>query len=111
MSRSWIVAASCAVVGSVLASNANAALVVVDFNDLAAGQLNGQAGGTGTSGTWGASLNPQVVAGDLVAPAATHYALAQSAGTAQSVRTTANSTNADGQSTRTLPAALPGTVW
>jgi hypothetical protein len=111
MSRSWIVAASCAVVGSVLASNANAALVVVDFNDLAPGQLNGQAGGTGTSNTWAASTKPQVVAGDLVAPAATHYALAQSAGAAQSVRTTANSTNNDGQSTRTLPAAINGTVW
>jgi hypothetical protein len=111
MSRKWIVAASCAVVSAVLASNANAAQVVVDFNDLVAGQLNGQAGGTGTSNTWAASTKPQVVAGDLVAPAATHYALTQSAGNAQSVRTTANSTNADGQSTRTLPAALTGTVW
>jgi len=112
MFRSRIVAAAaCAVVGLAVANTANAALVVVDFNDLAAGQLNGQAGGTGTSGTWGASTNPQVVAGDLTAPAATHYALTQSAGTAQSIRTTANSTNADGQSTRTLPAALNGTVW
>jgi hypothetical protein len=110
MSRSWIVAASCAAVGSLFAANANAAQVVIDFNDLATGQLVGQAGGTGTSGTWADSTIPQVVAQNVTAPAATHYALTQP-GTAQSVRGASGSTNTDGQSTRALASTLNGTVW
>ena len=110
MSRSWIVAASCAAVGSLFAASANAGQVVVDFNDLNTGQLAGQAGGTGTSGNWSASTIPQVIAQNVTAPAATHYTLAQS-GTAQSVRGTSGSTNTDGQSTRALASTLNGTVW
>ena len=110
MSRSWIVAASCAAVGTLFAANANAGQVVVDFNDLATGPLAGQAGGTGTTGNWAASTIPQVIAQNVTAPAATHYALAQS-GTAQSVRGTSGSTNTDGQSTRALASTLNGTVW
>jgi hypothetical protein len=111
MSRSWIAAASCAVVGCILANNAQAGQVVLDFNDLTAGNLSGQAGGTGMTGSWAGTTNPQVVSGDLTAPASTHYALAQSAGTPQSIRTTVSSTSATGQDYRSTAATLGGTVW
>lgn len=114
MSRSRIVvAAACAVVGLAFANTANAALVVVDFNDLATGNLAGQTGGSGMStNAWAGAANPQVVSGDLTAPASTHYAVPQSAGTAQSVQTTAtNSAAGTGQDARTTASTLTGTVW
>lgn len=81
----------------VLIGTARAANVVeADFNDLSAGLLHGQYGGTG----WAlhppppndSDPNPwnepeligytQLIAGDLVAPSGTNYAVAQDAGTA-----------------------------
>jgi hypothetical protein len=96
-----------------LAGRAGASVVIVDFNDNNPGQLVGQAGGQGLSGTWASSTNPQVVAGDLTAPASTHYAVAQSSGTAQSLQTTAStgSTNTNGQASRGTAVTLTGTVW
>jgi hypothetical protein len=99
------------VVGMVITGGARGDLVVADFNDLAPGQLFGQAGGTGLSGTWGASTLPEAVGGDLTAPAATNYAVPQSAGTPQSIRTTANSNSGNGQASRPVAAPLSGTVW
>jgi hypothetical protein len=114
MSRSkFLAAASCAILGCTLANTAGAALVVVDFNDLAQGNLAGQLGGTGmSSSAWAGATNPQVIAGDLTAPASTHYAVPQSAGTAQSLRTTSTTSAAGtGQDTRTTASTLGGTVW
>jgi hypothetical protein len=112
MSRSRVLAASCAVVGCLLATNAQAGQILLDFNDLTTGTLNGQAGGTGVTGSWSGDPNPQVISGNLTAPTATHYTLAQSAGTAQSIRTTASSTNLNGQDVRAAAnAPLAGTVW
>lgn len=112
MRMNGVCAAACAsLVGLAMAGSAGATLVVADFNDLNAGPLLGQAGGTGFSGSWIASANPQVVAGDLTAPAATNYAITQSAGTAQSVRSTGTSDATNGQSSRALSTPLAGTVW
>jgi hypothetical protein len=105
-------AALSVILGLSLSYSANAALVVADFNDNTPGQLAGQGGGTNLSGTWAASTNPAVVAGDLVAPLSTHYATPQSAGTPQSVQNqNTAATNANGQSTRTVATPLQGTIW
>ncbi len=48
-----------------MAETSRADLVIADFNDLNVAKLQGQAGGTGLSGTWYGSSGPQVVAGDL----------------------------------------------
>jgi len=42
--------------------------VAADFNDLALGQLQGQAGGTGLVGQWSGSNQPSVYSGDLTSP-------------------------------------------
>lgn len=87
---------------------ASAALVRVDFNDLTAGDLTGQAGGAGVSGTWtGNATRIDVVPGDLTAPLGTNFELTQS-GTA--LKTGSNDT-AQYPVTRTLSSALTGDVW
>ena len=55
----------------------------MSFNDLATGAITGQAGGQGYTGTYaqenaGAGGQIDIVAGDLIAPAATNYGLTQS---------------------------------
>lgn len=109
--RGWFRTGCALVLGLGLARTGRATVVTFDFNDNTAGTLVGQAGGAGLSGTWASSTLPQVVAGDLTAPAATHYAAAQASGTAQSLQTTASSTNANGQSSRSTAVTLTGTVW
>jgi len=86
---------------------ASAALVRADFNDLSAGSLLDQGGGTGLAGTWAGSATLEVVANDLTAPAATHFALTQS-GTAQMLR---GSYDAPRVNNRNLSTPLNGTVW
>lgn len=94
----------------VLPSLACAGIVQANFNDLAAGTIAGQAvGGTGLSGTWDGGANVNAIAGDLVAPISTNFALTQS-GTAQGARGDVGSiTNsiigAD------IATSLTGTVW
>jgi len=89
------------------AGMAGAALVQVDFNDLATGSLKTQGGGTGLAGTWGGSGTLQVAANDLTAPAATNFALVQS-GTAQMLR---GSYAAPRANNRGLSTDLNGDVW
>lgn len=88
-----------------------AGLVTADFNDNTAGQLQGQGGGSGFSGNWTAATGPAVVAGDLVAPAVTNYAIAQSAGSPQSIQAASSVTSGNGQTARAPAANLTGTVW
>jgi hypothetical protein len=86
------------------AAAAQATMVVADFNDLTAGGINGQAGGTGWTGNWTGSAGGTVSAGDLTSPL---YNVPQS-GTGERYR----SVNATGlrQNFRT-PASLTGTIW
>lgn len=100
--KKWnIFLAACALGGSALASSATA-----DFNDLSVGDLNGQGGGAGLSGTYTAVTTLDVISGNL---STTLYNLTQS-GTAQSVRNTLT-TQASGQSQRSLGSAMSGTIW
>ncbi len=89
-------------------ASASATLVSADFNDLAAGDVNGQAGGTGLAATWTAPVQVDVIAGDLSAPSSTNFALTQS-GTAQSLQGTGDSSA--GKASRNLTTALTDTVW
>ncbi|MBI1370812.1 MAG: hypothetical protein GC162_19435 [Planctomycetes bacterium] len=91
----------------VLPSLALGSTVQITFNDLSAGNLNGQAGSSGFANNWAGSTNPQVIAGDLAAPGSTNFALTQS-GTAQSLRGDANTSSAD---SRTFTTAMTGNVW
>ncbi|MDA3874582.1 MAG: PEP-CTERM sorting domain-containing protein [Kiritimatiellae bacterium] len=85
-----------------------AAVVSIDFNDLSAGNLQTQGGGSGFSGTWGNTSSIQVVAGDLAAPGGTGYALTQS-GTAQRIEGSGSSARI---STRTVNGNLgQGEFW
>ena len=87
--------------------SAHASPVIADFNDLATGGLDGQAGGTGFTGNWVGS-GATVIAGDMTAPASTGYALTQS-GTAQKARVTSSSKT---KQSRDLSTDLTGdTVW
>jgi hypothetical protein len=105
-------AALAAIIGLNVTYSARATVVVADFNDNTLGQLAGQAGGTSLTGTWAGATNPQVVAGNLVAPLSTNYAVPQSAGPAQSVQNTNTAaTSGSGQDTRPTAATLAGTVW
>lgn len=98
-----------------LALPAHAGTAVADFNDLTSGDLSGQTGGSGFGAApWinNSATTPvkflDVIAGDLTAPPATHYAVPQS-GTAHSVQNTDGTTSME---TRTLSPALTGdTVW
>ena len=45
----------------VVGSSAEATLVVADFNDVAAGTINGKGGGTGFTGNWSGSAGGTVV--------------------------------------------------
>ncbi|MDZ7616623.1 MAG: hypothetical protein U1E05_06435, partial [Patescibacteria group bacterium] len=90
--------------------------VRIDFNDMSAGNVNGQAGGMGFTGTWTTPVNPSqpsyhiaAVAGDLVAPASTNFKLTQS-GTAQSLQGIGNDVSVD-KTSRTLTTPLTDTVW
>jgi hypothetical protein len=87
-----------------------AGLVQVTFNDLSAGSIAGQSvGGTGLAGSWDGGANVMAIAGDLVAPASTNFALTQS-GTAQSARGDIGSiTNSIAGADIATP--LTGTVW
>jgi hypothetical protein len=107
------VAAAAGILLIPFASAARATLVRADFNDNTAGQLQGQGGGSGfaASSTWAGATGPAVVAGDLTAPASTHYALAQTAGTAQSLQAASTVTASAGQDNRAPAATLAGTVW
>ncbi|HRX83393.1 MAG TPA: family 16 glycosylhydrolase [Phycisphaerae bacterium] len=102
----WLTGIACVLV---LNCSAGAATVHVDFNDLAPGPVNGQFGGIGldSAEAWGNNATLNVVAGDLAAPTATHYALTQS-GAAQSLQ---GSSGVAVQSTRALAAPLGGIVW
>lgn len=88
-----------------IAVSGNAALIVVDFNDLTAGGINGQAGGTGFSGSWNGSAGGTVAAGNLTSAL---YPLTQT-GTAQRYQ----SVNATGlrQNFRTVASSPTGEVW
>ena len=90
--------------------------VRVDFNDMSAGDVNGQAGGMGFTGTWTTRVNEaeptyhiDTVSGDLVAPASTNFRLTQS-GTAQSLQGMNNNYTVD-KATRSLTTPLTDTVW
>jgi hypothetical protein len=95
-----IVASWCLAIAS-----ANAALVVADFNDIAAGGINGKAGGTGLSSTWNGSAGGNVVTGNLTSSL---YNITPS-GTAQHYQ----SVNATGlrQNFRTITTSPAGEVW
>ena len=98
---------------------ASAAPVVADFNDCALGDLregktNNQPANTGTGfgapfweGNTGVVV---VVSDDLVAPAATRYAVAQ-AGPGRSVQTRGASSSTRRQQYREIEQPLTGTVW
>jgi hypothetical protein len=90
---------------------AYAGLVTADFNGNSLGQLQGQAGGSGFTGNWAGATGPAVVSGDLVAPAATNYAVAQSAGSPQAVQAANTVTSSAGQVSRAPSPNLTGTVW
>lgn len=86
--------------------DARAGLVVANFNDLTAGTINGQAGGTGFTGNWTGSTGGTVFAGDL---SSANYNEPQT-GTALRYRN-ANSTGLR-QNFRTPTAStLTNTVW
>jgi hypothetical protein len=67
-----------------ISSNGHATTVIIDFNDLNTGGLDGQSTtAPGTTGDWTVSADiNQVVSGNLVAPASTNFGIAES-GTAQ----------------------------
>jgi len=103
----WIVLLLAAVV-AVSATPASATIVIADYNDLSLGAQQGQAGGTGLSGTWGGTGTIDVISGDLTAPAGTGYALTQS-GPARSI---IGNANVGRQNIRSLASPLTGnTVW
>jgi hypothetical protein len=101
-----------AVIFAGAADSVSAAFVQATFNDLTTGNLEGKAGGTGFAAlsTWtgGSSSIPQVVSGDLSAPASTGYALTQS-GDARRV-TFISSTVAERQRNRALDP-MTGVIW
>lgn len=70
----------------ILVLAAEGTTIAADFNDMTAGTLTGQAGGTGfDTNLWSVSTSiVKIQAGDLTAPAGTGYAITQT-GTAQSV--------------------------
>lgn len=72
---------------ALLASSGHAATVIIDFNDLNLGGLDGQSTtAPGTTGDWTVSDDVNnVVSGNLVAPASTNFAIPES-GTAQSLQ-------------------------
>jgi hypothetical protein len=82
-----------------------AATAVADFNDIAAGAINGKAGGIGWTGNWTGSAGGTVVAGNLTSSL---YDLPQP-GTAQHFR----NINATGlrQNYRTPASTFVGTIW
>jgi len=85
------------------------ATFIVDFNDATLGDLPGQSSGSGTTGNWGGSNDIDVVAGDLVAPGSTNYAITQS-GTAQSIQGPSGSNSR--KANIALSTALTGTtIW
>lgn len=90
-----------------LAVPCSAALVVVDFDDLTAGNIQGQGGGTGMSGLWGDTGTIIVEDGNLVAPAGTNFGISQSA---SGKRIVGNHTEYR-QTSRPLATGLSGTVW
>ncbi|MDY0171053.1 MAG: PEP-CTERM sorting domain-containing protein [Thermoguttaceae bacterium] len=87
--------------------------VRVDFNDMSAGNIHGQAGGMGFSGTWSTATAPNmeiaVVPDDLVAPASTNFRLTQS-GTPQTLQGIGNTTTVQ-HATRSLASPLTDTIW
>lgn len=85
--------------------SAHAVVLVADFNDLTTGQLSGKAGGTGFSGSWTGSANPQVSTTNLTSSL---YNVPQS-GTAQSV--VGNNSNDIRQDFRTVATSPAGEVW
>ncbi|NQT40442.1 MAG: hypothetical protein HQ581_23310, partial [Planctomycetes bacterium] len=87
------------------ASVAGAALVVADFNDLAPGSLDGQAGGTGFTGNWDAGTGTiSVIGGDLTSAL---YNVPQT-GTPQSI----GGTHSQGrQQNRALATPMVGEIW
>lgn len=102
------------------AASLSATVVIADFNDLAFGDLRSsninQPANTGTGfgdPYWAVNTGvPRVVAGDLSAPAATNYAIAQ-AGNARAFQST-NYTIADAsdrRQARTLATSVGGVVW
>lgn len=91
--------------GLTVAAPASAGLVVADFNDLNIGNLGGQAGGTGLSGTWDTGTSRVLVtSGDLTSPL---YGIVQS-GNARSVT---GDYNTGRQQNRSLTTPLSGEVW
>jgi hypothetical protein len=105
----------CILLSVAAATALRAGTLIADFNDLTAGDLNGQAGGTGFGpDVWtnNSAATPEtfidIIGGDLSAPAGTHYALAQS-GTPQKVQNTNGTTSLE---TRVLQTPLTGTtIW
>ncbi len=84
---------------------ASAALVVADFNDLALGNLNGQAGGTGFTGNWDAGTGTiSVTGGDLTSAL---YNVPQT-GTPQSIHGTYSGGR---QQNLALAAPMAGEIW
>jgi len=95
------------ILAPLLTHAATAAVVAANFNDLSAGNIQTQGGGSGMSGSWGDTGTISVVTGDLTAPSSTNYAITQT-GTAQSVQ---GGHTEYRQSSRPLAAAMTGTVW
>lgn len=98
----------------------SAAVVIADFNDMALGDLRSsnlnQPANTGTGfgdAYWAVNTGvPRIVPGDLTAPGATNYAIAQS-GDARSFQSTSYTIadTTDRRQARTLSAPLEGVVW
>jgi hypothetical protein len=110
-----------ALVGALgLAASSPAALVIADFNDMALGDMRSsnvnQSANTGTGFSdayWAVNTSvPKIVSGNLIAPAATNYALVQS-GTAQSMQATIYTINdaTDRRQARNIATVLEGVVW
>ena len=84
------------------------AVLTADFNNLAAGDLPGQDSGAGW-GAWSGSTDIDLIAGDLVAPAATNYHV-KTAGTPLSVKGPSSSNQT--VATSTLDAPLTANeIW
>lgn len=86
-----------------------AGFAAADFNDLTAGTLMNQSGGSGFVATpWCLGDRPKVISGNLTSPL---YTLSQT-GTALSVQTTnAAATSVAAQAGRVLAVPLSGTIW
>src|SRR3954470_21118384 len=63
--RTWFTRLAGGAVFLCAASAARATIIAVDFNDIAAGTINGKGAGTGVSGSWTGSAGGTVVANDL----------------------------------------------